>query len=105
MRIWTCVMQSGQEEADTKLILHCVDAATSGASTIRIYSPDTDVLVLALRRFTQLFDNTSFVTGVQQRRRVIPLKPILEALGVEKAAALPGFHAISGADNTGSFYG
>ena len=36
---------------------------------------------------------------------MIPLKPIYDALGKERAAVLPGFHAMSGADNTGSFYG
>lgn len=31
--------------------------------------------------------------------------PIFQALGATKAAALPAFHALSGADNTGSFSG
>ena len=98
-------LHSEQEEADTKIILHAIDATTSGATTIRIHSPDTDVLVLALRRYPHFYDDTAFVTGVGQRRRIIPLKPIFTALGRERPAALPGFHAFSGADNTGSFYG
>lgn len=40
-----------------------------------------------------------------QRHRVIPLRPIVEALGPKRTAALPAFHALSGADNTGSFAG
>jgi len=55
--------------------------------TIQIHSPDTDVLALALRRYPQLCKDTSFVTGVGQRRRVIPLNPIFRALDEEKAAA------------------
>ena len=94
-----------QEEADTKIILHAIDATASGATTIRICSPDTDVFVLALRRYPHFCEDTAFVTGVGQRRRIISLKPIFTALGRERAAALPGFHAFSGADNTGSFYG
>ena len=39
------------------------------------------------------------------KRRIIPLQPIHESLGPRKAAALPGLHAFSGADNTGSFAG
>ena len=31
--------------------------------------------------------------------------PIFQSLGAAKAAALPAFHALSGADNTGSFSG
>ena len=38
-----------EEEADTKLLLHSVDATVSGATRIDIVSPDTDVFVLALR--------------------------------------------------------
>ena len=98
-------LSSDQEEADTKLILHALDANNAGATNLQIHSPDTDVLVRALRRYPQLCENTIFVTGAAQRRRMIPLKLIYDALGEERAAALPGFYAMSGADNTGSFRG
>ena len=45
------------------------------------------------------------MTGTGKKHRVIPLLPIVEALGPSKLAALPAFHALSGADNTGSFAG
>jgi hypothetical protein len=45
------------------------------------------------------------VTGIAQKRRVIQLKPIYNALGPKKTAALPRFHALSGADITGRFTG
>ena len=38
-----------QEEADTKKKLHAVHLAARGAKTLHIYSPDTDVMVLAIR--------------------------------------------------------
>ena len=38
-------------------------------------------------------------------RRVIPLGPVVNALGAAKVEALPGFHAFSGADVTGRFAG
>lgn len=98
-------LQSIQEEADTKMILHAVDAASRGAKTLHVYSLDTDVLVLCLRRFRDLPDDTHFITGTGQRKRSIKLLPIYEALGADLANALPGFHALSGADNTGSFSG
>ena len=98
-------LDSNQEEANTKLLLHAIDVTTSGATSIEIVSPDTDVFVLALRCYPELCENTSFVTGRGQRNRKIPLSPIVRALGPAKTAALPGFHAWSGADVTGSFSG
>jgi len=46
---------------------------------------------------------SSLVWG--NKRRLIPLGPIVHALGAAKAAALPGFHALSGTDVTGRFAG
>ena len=39
------------------------------------------------------------------KRRQIKLKPIYVALGAERAAALPGFHAFTGSDTTGHIKG
>ena len=55
-------LQSDQEEADTKMLLHALDATTDGATELYIHSPDTDVLVLSLRRYPELCVKTSFVT-------------------------------------------
>lgn len=98
-------LQSNHEEADTKIILHAVDASSSGAKEVCIHSPDTDVLVLAIRRIQNMCDNTFFVTGRPPNKRSIKLKPIAEAIGPVKTAALPAFHAITGSDITGSFSG
>ena len=86
-------------------MLCAVDASSIGTTKIHIHSPHADVFVLALRRYPDLCENTSFVTGARKKRRVIPLKPIVQALGLKKLAAIPAFHGISGADNTGSFAG
>ena len=96
-------LQSSQEEADTKIILHAADATSDGATEIRIYSPDTDVLVLALRRYPELCSKVSFVTGKGRNHRTTMLEPIVRALGQAKTADLLAFHSFSGADNTGSF--
>ena len=69
-------LSSVQEEADTKLILLSLDATSFGATATRICSLDTDVLVLAMRRF---------VTGTTQKCGVIQLQPIYNALGPNKA--------------------
>ncbi len=41
-------LQSNQEEADGRLILHAVAAADAGAECIVVCSPDTDVLVMLI---------------------------------------------------------
>ena len=56
-----------------------------------------------LRRFSELCQNTSFVTGRGERHCKILLCPIVQALGPTRTAALPGFHTWNGVDITGSF--
>ena len=94
---------SSQEEADTKLILHSLDSVRRGATELYIQSPDTDVFILSLRRYRQLCENTYFVTGVGNKKREISLGPVVQSLGITRTAALPGFHAFTGADQTGRF--
>lgn len=96
-------LESDQEEADTKLILHAADATAQGATEINVFSPDTDVFILLLRRYPELCRDVNFITGTGQRHRVIKLQPIAEGLGRRKIGALPALHAISGCDVTGSF--
>ena len=88
---------------DTQILLHAVDATSRGASGISVHSPDTGVLAIAVRRYPLLCPSITFGTG--QKRRSIPLNPIYDALSPMNAVALPGFHAISGCDNTGSLSG
>ena len=96
---------SEQEEDDTKLLLHPVNATARGVSTINIPSSDTDIFILALRRYPELYRDTNFVTGTGIEGRIISLKPICKALGYKKAAALPALHIYSVEDNRGSFSG
>ena len=85
-------LQSNQEEADTKIILHAADATSDGAMEIQVHSPDTDVFVLVLFLFLypELCANVSFVTGNGRNRRAIKLQPIVQALREARTAALPG---------------
>ncbi|MCG7875887.1 MAG: hypothetical protein N0C90_06120 [Candidatus Thiodiazotropha endolucinida] len=57
-------LRSNQEEADTRIIMHAVEAARKGAETIVVSSPDTDVLVLLLHHRTQIeAECIYFLTG------------------------------------------
>ena len=66
---------------------------------------DTDVTVLALRRLTVLGLQTTMLMGTGDNRRKILLKPIHIRLGTSKAAALPGFHCLTGCDTCGHIRG
>ena len=41
-------LQSTQEEADTRLLLHALHAANSGSKAVIIIDQDTDVMILSL---------------------------------------------------------
>ena len=103
--ILTSHLESTHEEADTRIILHAKDATSRGITSLDIQSPDTDVLVLSIRRYTRLPTNSFFVTGTGNSRIKISLKVLYINLGEITAAALPGFHAFTGADQTGRFAG
>ena len=49
--------------------------------------------------------NTNFVTGKGSDINQLPLKEFHDSLGIDVCNALPGFHALSGADIAGSFCG
>ena len=76
-------LKSDQGEADTKIVLHALDATASGAAEIRIHSRTQMSL------FFDLCQKTVFVTGKDQNYREINLQPIIRALGPLKTAALP----------------
>ena len=58
-----------------------------------------------MRRYSELCKDTTFAITEERNSRTIQLGPIYGALGPQKAAALPGLHAMSGSDNAGSFAG
>ena len=83
-----CCYASSHEEADTKIIFHAFKTKERGATQLDVYSPDTDVFILLIRRYPQLPMETSFVTGrgIQQRR--IQIKKIYDELGPAKSNCL-----------------
>lgn len=93
------------EHLTSDQLLHAIDTTEKGASSLSIYSPDTDVLVLALWKFASLCDETSVVVGTGDKRRSIPLRLLYDSLGGQLVAALPGFHAFTGCDQTGTICG
>ena len=74
-------ISSTQEEADTLMILHAIDATGRGATSLCIQSPDTYVLVLALGKYTSLCEEPSLLLGTGAKCRLILLRPLYNALG------------------------
>ena len=95
---------STQEEADSLLIL-CAVAVSHQGNIVHIYSRDTDVLVLVLQRFPDLKPDSVMIMDIGDQGQQIKLRPIYVALGAERVAALPGFHALTGSDTTGHING
>ena len=87
--VWT---YSSQEKADTRIILHSLDAARKRATELYIHSPDTDVLSSQL-------DTTINSAGTHTSSLVWGTR------SGTNGACTWGFHAFSGADVTGRFAG
>jgi hypothetical protein len=95
------------EEADNRLMLHAAHAAHAGHSKIIIRTVDTDVVVLAVALARTLGkDNEMWVSfGTGKSFRFLAAHEIAQALGPEKAHALPMFHALTGCDTVSCFAG
>jgi len=92
---------NNHKEADTLLIYQAVLASQRNQPDAQMvfFSPDTDVLVLAIANYDLMLKNTS----ISMASGVIRIEPIWTAIVAERAKALPAFHAFIGADNTGRF--
>lgn len=94
-------LESDHEEADTRLILHAVDAGRSH-DTVIIHSPDTDVLVLSVCHAHSVpSDNLILISG----DRLIDIKKVSEKMGRVMCLALLGLHILTGCDTTSAFHG
>ena len=92
------------EEADTRVILHSLDAFENGFNEITIRTVDTDVVAVAIAAFQKMEHLKFWIAfGAGKNLRYIPVHEIASTLGPEKAMALPMFHAFTGCDTVSSF--
>ena len=94
--------ENNNEEADTLMIgLAAAASQRCPKAQMVFFSPDIDVLVLAVAHYDKLCKHTAIcmVSGT------LETEPIWNALGQDKGAALPVFHAFTGADSVGGFSG
>lgn len=97
---------SKHEEADSRMILHLMDAARSGCKMALLRTVDTYLVVLAIAFVNQLtLDEVWIAFGVGDKFRYLPAHDIAAHLGSLKSSCLPMFHSITGYDNVSSFGG
>ena len=102
-------LESSQEEADTRIILHIGFLLQSNSnSNIVIRSTDTDVFILLLYFYCTQFKSSNlgfilFDKGVGDKRKLVNIGKIASSYPADLILALPGFHAFSGCDSTNAF--
>ena len=96
---------SSQEEADTRIILHCLNVSNSLPQTccIIIRSPDTDVLVLLAKYCKDIKNKILFDTGMGNKRRLLNVNDIHKNKGEDICSVLPALHCFTGCDTTSAF--
>ena len=102
----TSLQPCQHEEADTRMVLHLMDADKHGYRNAMLRNVDADVVVLAIAAVSQLNMNELWVAfGVGRNLRYLPAHAMAAALGPLKSKSLPIFHSITGCDTVSSFNG
>ena len=97
---------SSQEEADTKIILHCVHASNQPpCEKIIVRSPDTDDFLLLLAFSSEIKKNLFFDTSTGNNRCQLAISNLSDKTPSKLRQALLGLHAFTGCDSTSSFIG
>ena len=96
-------LQGNHEEADTRLILHCIN---SNANTIVVTARDTDVLLLLVAHFEKMPSSKVWMkAGTSKKQRYIPIHDVVQKLQEEipdLELVLP-FHSLTSCDTTSYF--
>lgn len=97
-------LNSDQEEADTKMLLHAF-YASKFADSILINCCDTDVIVLCIAMCNFITSNIYVLPGISTYPTVIDVSSIYNKLGHNLSNALIGLHCFTGCDSCSSFKG
>ena len=96
-------LKSNHQEADTRLVCHAVHAANTGAQSVVIQSPDTDVLVLLLHHRGSIpAEQIYFATGHEGKhtslKRFIPVHTLYELISPAKQSVIMAIYCLTGCD-------
>ena len=98
------------EEADTRIMVHVIDAIRKGLKSICIRTVDTDILIILISKFHFLKDlckdlELKVAFGIGKDFAVYSVNNICSTLGPDKSKIMSIFHAFSGCDTISSFHG
>ncbi|XP_051232747.1 uncharacterized protein LOC127350304 [Dicentrarchus labrax] len=96
-------LSADHEEADTRLILHCIQAPMD---TIVVSARDTDVLLLLLAHHDRIGCTHLYMkAGTSKYPEYFPVHDIRKLLSDDQVDTLLAFHAITGCDSVSQFSG
>ena len=96
-------LAADHEEADTRLILHCIHAHME---SMVVSVCDTDVLMLLLAHYDQMQCQSLFMkAGTSKQPKYIPVHEIRKRVPDDQISTLLAFHAITGCDSVSQFSG
>ena len=94
----TTMLRSDHEEADVRVILHCIN---SPARHNIVCTRDTDIVVLLLVNYHRMQCKTLWVkAGTSKNRQYIPIHDVHKSLAFEQETLeeLLAYHALTGCD-------
>ena len=97
-------LEANHEEADTRVIVHCIG---SQSSAIVVAAHDTDILLLLMAHFHKILCTKIWLkSGTSKRPKYIPIHGIIEKLQLspDVLESVVAFHALTGSDTT-TFFG
>ncbi len=95
-------LYSTHEEADTRIVLHSLDAKNESYYCVVVQSRDTDVLVLMLVHETT--DQVWVSSGTSKQSCFVPVHTVKQSLTPHILASVLPFHCITGCDTVSRFY-
>ena len=94
-------LESTQQEADTRVILHTIySVKNEDVDRIIIHANDTDIIVMCVYYACTLLSNLSELCVRTAPDNYLPIHEMCAALGPARCRALPFFHSLSGRDTT-----
>jgi len=98
-------LKANHEEADTRLILHALEAISCGYERIVVQCRDTDVLLLLLFFLGDQSADVWMKSGTSKSTKLYHINAIAQTFPRNVISNILGFHSLTGCDTVSSFAG